>query len=37
MAAQGVDPATGKTNTTTTAGYPKLAAATYHNLRVVYS
>jgi len=36
MAAQGVDPATGRTNTTTTAGYPKLAAATYHNLRFGY-
>jgi len=36
MAATGVDPATGKTNTTTTAGFPKLAAATYHSLRVGY-
>ena len=34
MAAQGVNPATGGTNTTTTAGYPKLPAATYHNLRL---
>jgi len=36
MAAQGVNPATGDTNTTTTAGYPKLPAATYHNLRLGY-
>lgn len=36
MAAQGVDPATGNTNTTTTAGYPKLPAALYHNVKVGY-
>lgn len=36
MAATGVNPATGDTNTTTTAGYPKLPAYTYHNVRLGY-
>lgn len=36
MAAAGVNPTTKETNTTTTAGYPKLPAATYHNLRLGY-
>ena len=36
MAAQGVNPATGVTNTTTTAGYPMIPAHTYHNVRVGY-
>ena len=36
MAAQGVNQATGDTNTTTTAGFPRIPAHTYHNLRVGY-
>lgn len=36
MAATGVNNTTGATNTTTTAGYPKIPAHTYHNLRLGY-
>lgn len=36
MAATGVNQATGETNTTTTAGFPKIPAFTYHNLRFGY-